>query len=329
MDDSYLNMLAATAYFCDMSADDFRKDEFGEDGIRRSGEVKESRLRIGGKTTLQALGIFETARFVRSSLSGLSYSDFLAKLALHYYNVIFRIKGAPDGLPIPPWRLRTLTWPDFADLRVYFGSEQYHAQQLLNVLGQHGVDRLEAMLGFGCGTGRVLRQFHFLLMPPKRARLYGTDINAEQIDWCRSHLPFAEFEVNNPLPPLKYGDETFVFIYNFSVFTHLPEPQQILWINELSRVLRPGGYLLITTCGESYLDQLTEGERERFAAGHLIVRGAESAGSPSAYIGCEAYHPASYVTEKLARGFEVIEFNTGDKSERGNMDRYLLRKFGE
>jgi ubiquinone/menaquinone biosynthesis C-methylase UbiE len=64
---------------------------------------------------------------------------------------------------------------------------------------------------------------------------------------------FAQFEVNGLAPPLAYEANHFDFIYALSVFTHLPESLQTAWMSELARVLKPGGYLLMTTHRECYL----------------------------------------------------------------------------
>ena len=240
------------------------------------------------------------------------------------------VKGAPDGLPIPPLKLRTRVWGEYADIRLFF-QEEGQIQGILNVLARRGanVDEFDAILDFGCGAGRAIRQFQHLKARLGKAKIYGTDINPEQIAWCRRNLPFAEFEVNQASPPLKYGDEKFDLIYTFSVFTHLPEAQQFLWVNELSRVLKPGGYFLLTTCGESYFETLTREEKEQFRAGQLVVRYGELAGIPSSYNDCIAFHPPAYVRGKLAGGFEVVEFTPGEAiphEPKGEMDHYFLRK---
>ena len=54
-----------------------------------------------------------------------------------------------------------------------------------------------------------------------------------------------------------YPDATFDLIYAFSVFTHLAPAGQTFWIAELTRVLKPGGCLFLTTHGEHYLPQLS------------------------------------------------------------------------
>ncbi|MDP9480571.1 MAG: class I SAM-dependent methyltransferase, partial [Actinomycetota bacterium] len=56
------------------------------------------------------------------------------------------------------------------------------------------------ILDFGCRCGRTLLWF---AGRPQSYALYGTaDIDAEAISWCRNNLDFAEFGVNDALPPL-------------------------------------------------------------------------------------------------------------------------------
>ena len=111
---------------------------------------------------------------------------------------------------------------------------------------------------------------------------HGTDYNPALIDWCQAHLKFAEFRVNTLSGELPYAAETFDFIYAFSVFTHLSESLQFFWINELSRVVKPGGYIWFTTHGENYVPTLTPEELKQFRHGELVIRGSNSQGQTSA-----------------------------------------------
>ncbi len=247
------------------------------------------------------------------------------------HNIQYWIKGAPDGLPIPPLKLRTRVWGKYADLKLFF-QEEGHVQHVLEIIAQHGANpnEFKAVLDFGCGAGRATRQFRHLDKPLRNAKVYGTDINPKQIDWCRRNLSFAEFSVNDAHPPLPFEAESFDFIYNVAVFTHLPEEDQILWIKELARISKPGGYLLLATCGEVYLETLTPPEKERFLSGQLVVRHAEQGGSPSTYEACFAYHPVTFVEKSLAQDFEVVHFYSGKPVPQARpmeeMDHYFLRK---
>jgi SAM-dependent methyltransferase/uncharacterized protein YbaR (Trm112 family) len=176
------------------------------------------------------------------------------------------------------------------------------------------MDRLRRILDFGCGAGRVLRHWRTLRGP----KLYGTDYNPALVEWCSGHLPFARFALNPLEGPLPHRSGKFDFAYAFSVFTHLTEPQQLYWMNELRRVLRPGAYLYLTTHGESYLPFVPAEHLAHFRRGGMVVTGGDQAGSNV----CAAFHPEPYVLTVLAEGFRCLEFAPG----RYPQDAYLLQR---
>jgi SAM-dependent methyltransferase len=67
----------------------------------------------------------------------------------------------------------------------------------------------------------------------------------------RTNVPFGRFEVAPHAPPLPYPDRHFDLVIGHSVFTHLDERMQDLWLGELQRVTRPDGVLMLTVEGES------------------------------------------------------------------------------
>src|SRR5205823_7720620 len=54
-----------------------------------------------------------------------------------------------------------------------------------------------------------------------------------------------------PFPPLPYNDAYFDILLGLSVFTHIPREAQDPWLQELQRIVTPGGLLLISTHGHS------------------------------------------------------------------------------
>jgi SAM-dependent methyltransferase len=226
---------------------------------------------------------------------------------------------APDGLPLPPSRLIVLV-AGTPDPEWFLEGGALAARSIRSALAKAGVEleRLGAILDFGCGCGRVLRQWSTLEGPEIR----GTDYNERLVAWCRDNLPFAQVGQNELEPPLALDSEHFDLVYGLSVFTHLPERLQHAWMEELRRVIKPGGHLLLTAHGRHYLDRLHEEERQRFLAGELVVRWERVAGTNL----CAAYHPQSWVVDQLATGFELVEFVP--EGARGNpeQDLYLLRK---
>jgi ubiquinone/menaquinone biosynthesis C-methylase UbiE len=95
------------------------------------------------------------------------------------------------------------------------------------------------VLDFGCGCDRTIIWFS---KTAKSVRFSGTDIDATAIDWCRRPLKFACFQANQPAPPLVCPAESFDLVYALSVFTHLNEEHQLLWLRELERITRPMGW---------------------------------------------------------------------------------------
>lgn len=165
--------------------------------------------------------------------------------------------------------------------------------------------------------GRVLR--YWASVP---GEVHGCDYNARLVDWCRQALPFARLQVNGLTPPLPYADTTFDLVYALSVFTHLSADLQLPWVRELRRIIRPGGYLLLSLHGRRYLPDLTPEERDRFEHGDLVVREGEAAGTNR----CGAYHPERYVRERLADGFVLLEHQPEGARGNPHQDLVLLRR---
>ena len=99
-------------------------------------------------------------------------------------------------------------------------------------------------LDFGCGCGRVAAP---LLDLCPRIALTGIDIDVRAIDWCRSNLR-GDFRYADPAGMLPLPAEAFDIVYAINVFTHLDERRQLASVAEILRVLRPGGFFIVTTC---------------------------------------------------------------------------------
>jgi SAM-dependent methyltransferase len=244
----------------------------------------------------------------RAGLLGRAYRTYERALALRGPHDR-RVAG---GLPVPPADLivRVAGTPD-VDWFLEGGRLGYETVR------SHVPGEPESVLDFGCGCGRVTRwwsEFH--------GQVTGSDVSAPAVAWCRDNLPFARFEENALAPPLVFEDESFDLVYALSVFTHLTGDLQVAWRDELRRVLRPGGLLLVTTHGRSYVPRLGDGERERFERGELVVRWGDVAGTNL----CSAYHPEAYLRHTFAQGFAFLELEA--EGARGNptQDLVLLRK---
>lgn len=98
------------------------------------------------------------------------------------------------------------------------------------------------VLDWGCGCGRLTRH----LISKGYGRITGIDIDPVNANWCQANLPGADFSlVSTDIPtPLQSGSVDLVI--GHSVFTHLTEADQFLWLSELNRLLKPGGHALVT-----------------------------------------------------------------------------------
>ena len=111
-------------------------------------------------------------------------------------------------------------------------------------------------------------------------------------------------------------------MYSLSVFTHLDERQQLLWRDEIRRILKPDGLWLLTTQGDAYVPKLSREERDRFAAGDVVCQRSEFRGLNL----CQAFHPEQYVRNVFADGLAVVDYEP--EGARGNprQDLYVLRR---
>lgn len=220
---------------------------------------------------------------------------------------------AVDGPALPPRRLmvRVAGTAD-ADWFLRSGRAAYDA-----IASHLSLDAEASILDFGCGCGRVTRYWG-----EHRGFVAGTDLSDDAVRWCSANLPFATFAQNRLVPPLAFADDTFDLVYALSVFTHLTAELQVSWRDELRRVLRPGGSLVLTVHGNSYLPRLDDDERRRFETGELVVRWSEAVGTNL----CSAYHPEPYLRETLAAGFASFEIVPEGALGNPTQDLVLLRR---
>jgi len=268
------------------------------------------------KNTLKSvLNVFGLGVAVRDFHRQTKY--FLDSTARHR-NARFNTQNALDGLPMPPPKLIYMVTGQF-DAEAFYQNGVIGATCIQDILSRHGLElnSFAKMLDFGCGCGRVLRQWRSL----NGQEIYGIDYNPRLIDWCQLNLSFAQFAVNRTGIPLGFPDGTFDFIYSISVFTHLTESSQRFWMDELMRVLRPGGHLLFTVHGLSRLDELSTGDREMFEAGKPIIVGSQYSGTNF----CGTYHPQDYVRNVLCKEWKFVAFEPGAAKDT-RQDMFLMQK---
>ena len=282
-------------------------------------EVRDRTMRLTFQGMLERLNLFDLARTLHYGFARtIQWCQYVVNIDTHIRNERFQKLGVPDGYPLPSPRMVYLVTGQYR-LEFFYQNGVLAAECIKRTLEKNGLhmDAFNRVLDFGCGCGRVIRHWS----PVKGPKLFGTDYNPYPIGWCQKAFPFAKFSVNYMQTPLDYKDGQFDFIYAISVFTHLPVTSQQFWINELLRVLKSGGYLYLTTMGESYLLRLTLKEQELFKAGHTVVIMDSFNGSNV----CGAFHPEAYVRQVLASGFHVVDFIPNGAKD-ANQDAFLLQK---
>lgn len=182
----------------------------------------------------------------------------------------------------------------------YFFGGKDTAQWIFGELEKYKDLKDKNILDWGCGPGRVIR--HMPEISKNQSHFYGTDYNKDSIDWCRNNIPSIKFNHNKLEAKLPYEDSSFDAIYGISIFTHLSKEMHLKWFNELQRILKPGGLLLLTTQGENFKSKLSAKENQKFDQGHLIVRGNVKEGHRT----YSAFHPDPFL-HKLFESTEILD----------------------
>ena len=94
------------------------------------------------------------------------------------------------------------------------------------------------LLDFGCGDGQFLHRISCLA-----DQASGVDVSEEAIKMARDHYPDLDFRVMGDLIP--FPDQHFDTLVAIDVLEHLLDIETGL--EEMNRVLKPDGYLLIST----------------------------------------------------------------------------------
>lgn len=226
------------------------------------------------------------------------------RLLCKYVSLYEKFISSDNAVNIPPPSLRykVLNSPD---ARLFLDTGKRNAETIEEVLKSVSLDldSFRDVLDFGCGCGRTLRWFS-----NRKPKFYGTDIDSEAIKWCKNNLEFAIFDTNGPLPPLKYGDGTFDFIYVFSVFTHLNEEFQFRWIKELHRVLKKGGIMLATFHGVGSLSGLLPDQMHHLLEKGFLYRITNDKKGLLPRWYQVSHHTKEYVIRTFSRHFEILTY---------------------
>ena len=135
------------------------------------------------------------------------------------------------------------------------------------------------LLDFGGSSGRVARVMK-AAYPSKE--VYVVDPNKDTIDWALGAYNATLVVSQSPqFPPTRFGAGFFDCAYAICIWSHYAEPSAKAWLQEMARIIKPGGYLVFTAHGLQSMrfysrnrlvssEQLQETQRLLAARGHAF-----------------------------------------------------------
>jgi SAM-dependent methyltransferase len=239
---------------------------------------------------------------------------------------------------IPPEDLRRIVAAP--EEEVFLWSGAVDLENFLNCFDRHrALSAGSSIFDFGCGCGRLSRFFESNGL----YKGYASDVNPILVQWCKNNLIAVDTRLNAKDPPLPFDDAMFDCAYALSIFTHLPERTALLWLEEVSRVVKPNGVFIFTVHGDTALetiktspihqkmfsltsDEAAEIQRTVSSGGFWYVKYSanllESANAGDEY--GNSFVSESHIRNWLGKQWDLIEFIPGGL--RGWHDMAVLRR---
>jgi SAM-dependent methyltransferase len=213
-------------------------------------------------------------------------------------------QSSPSSLPIPPWDLLQRIGPMGEENpgEVFESTGRVHHDMILDFLPDDWDWKGRRTLDFGCGSGRVIRQF---LADSTDGEFWGCDIDRPSIDWLQANLePPFHFFATDEEASLPQEDGFFDLIYAFSVYTHFTD-NWAGWMAEHHRVLKDGGLMLLSFLGEGMLNSLTGDtwDEDRVGMNPVLY------GFPWELGGPIAFNSEWWIRAHWGRAFEIVTLN--------------------
>lgn len=119
------------------------------------------------------------------------------------------------------------------------------------------------ILDAGCGPG------FFLAEIDSHWEKYGVEISDVNLDYIKENFEDIICK-RSELENIPFENSFFDFIYCFQVLEHVADPKRI--VHEFSRVLKPGGEIIISTPNiDSFVSKRFKGNYRLLGDGHIIM----------------------------------------------------------
>jgi SAM-dependent methyltransferase len=190
----------------------------------------------------------------------------------------------------------------FTDYDQFRYQNERHLPACIESLNVTGKKVLEIGLGEGAESERLIRE---------GARWTGVDLTAEAVERVRTRLMLRELAYEDlrqgSVLSLPFADDSFDMVFSHGVLHHVPEIKQAQ--NEIHRVLRPGGELVVMLYARwslNYLVSIGVIRRAAVLAGYPLARAGILNDDPAG--GMLSAHLANARTQGLARYLRLKEF---------------------
>lgn len=225
----------------------------------------------------------------------------------------------PDFTP-PPAYLAYDAY-NHTNWKLYHNKGFRHSELISDLIKEYIHEQEIKICEWGCGPARVIRHL-YNIDGFEKIELFGTDYNEKSIRWCKKHIKNAHFLKNSLEPPLSLDADLFNCVYAFSIFTHLSEQLHYSWIEEVFRILKPGGIFIFTTAGDTFSKKLLPTEKEKYDSGCLVVRGQIKEGKKH----FAAYHPPQFIREELLKDHVVIKHMSNASKYQTEQEVWCAKK---
>jgi UDP-glucose 4-epimerase len=174
-----------------------------------------------------------------------------------------------------------------------------------------GLAECGACLDWGAGSGRVAAPM--MRWAASGLALTGVDVDGFNVAFARAQAWGGDFLEAPFLPPLPFADAAFGAIYGVSVFTHLTEAAQWLWLSELRRLVPAGAPVIVTVHNEYAAVRTMENAPDQVAE---FLRRGFSDHIPDSNLGPKlreasyyraTFHSHKYLRERWTGEFEIVQ----------------------